>query len=68
MRAGLLALAVVMTGCGPTYVVLVNDKGERVICERPVSYSEGLISRLAVESRIKECVEAHEKLGFRRVE
>jgi len=60
----------IMAGCSPQYILLTNDKGERVVCERPLgvvtdgSFAQGY----ALESRLQECVKAHEKIGFRRVQ
>jgi hypothetical protein len=67
MKSIFLLLFVV--GCGPSFVLLTNDRGERVVCERPLgvvtdgSFTQGY----ALESRMGECIKAHEKIGFTRV-
>jgi hypothetical protein len=61
--------SILFIGCGPSYVLLTNDRGERVVCERPLGTTDGSFTQgYAQEARLSECVKAHEKIGFRRVQ
>jgi hypothetical protein len=68
MKLIVLSLLII-AGCSPQYILLTNDKGERVVCERPLGTHDGSFAQAyAFESRMSECVKAHEKIGFRRVD
>lgn len=61
-----ILLCLLLAGCGPAYVLMVNEQGERVTCERPVLHSRGLAT-IAAMTRVDDCVTAHEQIGFRKV-
>ena len=64
MKLIVLSLLIV-AGCSPQYILLTNEKGERVVCERPLQASDGsFMQGYALESRLQECVKAHERLAF----